>query len=208
MMMDDRRNRDRLKKANEHLDHAVEALRQVVFSEIEKNEQRKIFTTKQIYDILRLRSHLAVHGHRKKLRAELRRLQKQKTPSPQEQERLWQELERLDALCHTPNVKEKIEEITAGILRKNGKWTAAYADAEKRSQELAERLHRTQRRLNAAKLWLSRENPRTLYRVIKPQTGKSTTSGATTIHSPSVMKSAATLIADEGSRTTGGAVKW
>lgn len=228
LMMDDRRNRDRLKKANEHLDHAVEALRQVVFGEIEKDEQRKFFTTKQIYDILRrqyyaqkreylksldrtkqlkkkvisqnralsMAEDLYLKGARKKLRAELRRLQKQKTPSPQEQERLRKELERLNALCQTPAAKEKIEEIAVGILRKNGRWIAAHADAEKRSQELAERLHRTQQRLNAAKLWLSRENPRTLYRVIKPKTGNTITSGATTAHSHSVMKSAATLIAD------------
>ena len=228
MMMDDRGNRDRLKKANEHLDHAVEALRQVVFGEIEKDEQRKIFTTKQIYDILRrqyfaqkreylksldrtrqlkkkvisqnralsMAEDLYLKGARKKLRAKLRQLQKQKTSPPQEQERLRQELERLDALCQTPAAKEKIEEIAAGILRKNGKWAVAYAAAEKRGQELAERLHLTQRRLNAAKLWLSRENPRTLYRVIKPKAGSNTTSGATIAQSPSVLKSAAILIAD------------
>lgn len=225
LMMNDRRNRDRLKKANEHLDHAVEALRQAVFGEIEKDEQRNIFTTKQIYDILRrqyyaqkreylksldrtkqlkkkvisqnralsMAEDLYLKGARKKLRAKLRQLQKQKTPSPQEQERLRQDLERLDALCQTPAAKEKIEEIAAGILRKNGRWIAAHADAEKRSQELAERLHQTQRRLNAAKLWLSRENPRTLYRVIKPNARSGI---APTTQSPSVIKSAATLIAD------------
>ena len=136
---------------------------------------------------------LYLKGARKKLRAELRKLQKQKVPSSQEQERLRQESERLDALCQSPAAKEKIEEIAAGILRKNGKWAAAYADAEKRSQELAERLHRTQRRLNAAKLWLSRENPRTLYRVIKTKAGSGT---APATQSPSVIKSAAALIAD------------
>ena len=102
-------------------------------------------------------------------------------------------MERLDALCQTPAAKEKIEEIAAGILRKNGRWIAAHADAEKRSQELAERLHQTQRRLNAAKLWLSRENPRTLYRVIKPNARSGI---APTTQSPSVIKSTATLIAD------------
>lgn len=53
MLMNDRPNRNKLKKANEHLDHAVEALRQVVFAEAIKEEHRTIFTTGQIYEILR-----------------------------------------------------------------------------------------------------------------------------------------------------------
>ena len=150
---------------------------------------------------------LYLKGARKKLRADLRRLKKQEkilaesesvssaqaTALLQERQRLMQEQERLDAFCQEPAPKAKIEEIAAGILRKNGKWATAYAEAEKQSLELAERLHQTQRRLNAAKLWLSRENPRTLYRVIKPKAG----SGATpATHSPSVIKSAAAVIAD------------
>ena len=41
------------------------------------------------------------------------------------------ELERLNALCQKPEAKAKIEEIAAGILRKNGKWATAYAEAER-----------------------------------------------------------------------------
>ena len=239
MMMDDRRNRDRLKKANEHLDHAVEALRQVVFGEIEKAEGRKIFTTKQIYDILHrqyyaqkreyqkslertamlkkkvitqnralsMAEDLYLKGTRKKLRADLRRLKKQEkilaenesvssaqaTALLQERQRLMQEQERLDALCQTPAAKEKIEEIAAGILRKNGKWATAYDEAEKRSQELADRLHLTQKRLNAVKQWLSRENPRTRYRLVTPKTSPQ---GTTRENDTALVKSAASVIAD------------
>ena len=236
LLMNDQQNRDRLKKANEHLDHAVEALRQVVFDEAIKAEHRKIFTTGQIYEILRrqyyaqkreyqkslertaqlkkkvisqnralsMAEDLYLKGARKKIRADLRRAasplgrrrKKQETPSLQEQEKLVQELARLNALCQTPAAKEKIEEIAAGILRKNVKWTSAYANAEKHSQELAERLHQTQRRLNAVKLWLSRENPRTLYRLVKPKSKNGIASELTVKQDTSVVKSAVAVIAD------------
>ena len=78
----------------------------------------------------------------------------------------------------------------------NEKWAKAYAEAERHSQELADRLYQTQKRLNAVKHWLSRENPRTLYRVVKPKSGDSTASGMTANHDTSVVKSAVTVIAD------------
>ena len=136
---------------------------------------------------------LYLKGARKKIRSELRRLQKQQEPPLQEQERLMQELERLNALCQKPEAKAKIEEIAAGILRKNGKWATAYAEAEKRSQELADRLHQTQKRLNAVKHWLSRENPRTKYRLVMPKTSPQ---GATRKNDTALVKSAASVIAD------------
>ncbi len=223
--MNDRPNRDKLKKANEHLDHAVEALRQVVFSEAIKEEHRKIFTTGQIYEILQrqyfaqkreyqkslertaqlkkkvisqnralsMAKDLYLKGARKKIRGDLRRLKKLDAPPLQERERLLQELERLNALCQKPEAKAKIEEIAAGILRKNGKWATAYAEAEKRSQELADRLHRTQKRLNAIKHWLSRENPRTKYRLVIPKTSSQ---GAIRENGTALVKSAASVIAD------------
>ena len=225
LLMNDRPNRDRLKKANEHLDHAAEALRQVVFSKAIKEEHRKIFTTGQIYEILRrqyfvqkreyqkslertaqlkkkvisqnralsMAEDLYLKGARKKIRAELRQLQKQQEPPLQEKERLLRELDRLNALCQKPDAKAKIEEIAAGILRKNGKWATAYAEAEKRSQELADRLHLTQKRLNAVKHWLSRENPRTRYRLVMPKTSPQ---GATRENGTALVKSAASVIAD------------
>ena len=228
LLMNDRHNRDKLKKANEHLDHAVEALRQVVFSEAIKEEHRKIFTTGQIYEILRrqyyaqkreyqkslertaqlkrkvisqnralsMAEDLYLKGARKKIRAELRRLKKQEEPPLQKQEKLLQELERLNALCQEPKAKAKIEEIAAGILRKNEKWAKSYAEAEKHSQELADRLHQTQKRLNAVKHWLSRENPRTMYRMVKPKSGDSTAPVTVANHDTSVVKSAVTVIAD------------
>jgi len=207
------------------LDHAVEALRQVVFSEAIKEEHRKIFTTGQIYEILRrqyfaqkreyqkalertaqlkkkvisqnralsMAEDLYLKGKRKKIRGDLRKLKKLDAPPLQEQERLMQELERLNALCQKPETKAKIEEIAAGILRKNGKWTTAYAEAEKRSQELADRLHQTQKRLNAVKHWLSRENPRTKYRLVIPKTSPQ---GAIRENGTALVKSAASVIAD------------
>ena len=225
LLMNDRPNRDKLKKANEHLDHAVEALRQVVFSEAIKEEHRKIFTTGQIYEILQrqyfaqkreyqkslertaqlkkkvisqnralsMAEDLYLKGARKKIRSELRRLQKQQEPPLQEKESLLRELDRLNALCQKPEAKTKIEEIAAGILRKNGKWATAYAEAEKRSQELADRLHQTQKRLNAIKHWLSRENPRTKYRLVIPKTSPQ---GATRENGTALVKSAASVIAD------------
>ncbi len=228
LLINDRPNRDKLKKANEHLDHAVEALRQVVFSEVIKEERRKIFTTGQIYEILRrqyyaqkreyqkslertaqlkrkvisqnralsMAEDLYLKGARKKIRAELRRLQKQEEPPLQKQEKLLQELERLNALCQEPKAKAKIEEIAAGILRKNEKWAKSYAEAEKRSQELADRLHQTQKRLNAVKHWLSRENPWTMYRMVKPKSRDSTAPVTVANHDTSVVKSAVTVIAD------------
>ena len=225
LLMNDRPNRDKLKKANEHLDHAVEALRQVVFSEVIKEEHRKIFTTGQIYEILRrqyfaqkreyqkslertaqlkkkvisqnralsMAEDLYLKGARKKIRADLRKLKKLDAPPLQEQERLMQELERLNALCQKPEAKAKIEEIAAGILRKNGKWATSYAEAEKRSQDLADRLHQTQKRLNAVKHWLSRENPRTRYRLVMH---KASPQGATRENGTALVKSAASVIAD------------
>ena len=233
LLMNDQPNRDKLQKANEHLDHAVEALRQVVFSEAIKEEHRKIFTTGQIYEILRrqyyaqkreyqksldktaqlkkkvisqnralsmtedLRREASplgyLKGARKKVRAELRRLQKQKGTSQQEQERLLQELDWLNALCQKPEAMAKIEEIAAGILRKNEKWAKAYAEAEKRSQELTDRLHQTQKRLNAVKHWLSRKNPRTRYRLVMH---KASPQGATRENDTAIVKSAASIIAD------------
>ena len=78
----------------------------------------------------------------------------------------------------------------------NEKWAKSYAEAESRSQELADRLHQTQKRLNAVKRWLSRENPQTMYRVIKPKSENSTAPGVTANHDTSVVKSAVTVIAD------------
>lgn len=228
LLMNNRPNRDKLKKANEHLDHAVEALRQVVFSEAIKEEHRKVFTTGQIYEILRrqyyaqkreyqkalertaqlkrkvisqnraltMAEDLYLKGARKKLRAEIRQLKKQEEPPLHKQEKLLQELERLNALCPEPTAKAKIEEIAAGILRKNEKWAKSYAEAESRSQELADRLLQTQKRLNAVKRWLSRENTQTMYRVIKPKSENSTAPGVTANHDTSVVKSAVTVIAD------------
>ena len=207
------------------LDHAVEALRQVVFSEAIKEEHQKIFTTGQIYEILRrqyfaqkreyqkslertaqlkkkvisqnralsMAEDLYLKGARKKIRADLRKLKKLDAPPLQEQERLMQELERLNALCQKPEAKAKIEEIAAGILRKNGKWATSYAEAEKRSQDLADRLHQTQKRLNAVKHWLSRENPWTKYRLVMPKTSPQ---GATRKNDTALVKSAVSVIAD------------
>ena len=136
---------------------------------------------------------LYLKGARKKIRAELRRLQKQQEPPLQEQERLLRELNRLNALCQKPEAKAKIEEIAAGILRKNGKWAKAHAEAEKHSQVLADSLHQTQKRLNAVKHWLSRENPRTRYRLVTPKTSPQ---GATRENDTALVKSAASVIAD------------
>ena len=233
ILMNDRRNRDKLHKANEHLENTVEALRQVVFAEAIKDEHRTIFTTRQLYEILRrqyyaqkrdylkaldnvaklkkkvistnralsMAEDLYLKGSRKKLRADMRRLKKQEarfTASDSTMLKEWQKIERelirLDALCQTPVAKAKIDEIAAGILRKNAKWSEQYAKAEKRSKELAERLHLTQKRLNAVKLWLTHENPRTLYRVVKPKDKSST--GAFTDNNQGLLKSAALVIAD------------
>ena len=102
-------------------------------------------------------------------------------------------MDRLNALCQKPEAKAKIEEIAAGILRKNGKWATTYDEAEKRSQELADRLHLTQKRLNAVKRRLSRENPRTRYRLVTPKTSPQ---GATRENDTALVKSAASVIAD------------
>ncbi len=197
----------------------------MVFSEAIKEEHRKIFTTGQIYEILRrqyfaqkleyqkslertaqlkkkvispnhalsMAEDLYLKGARKKIRAELRQLQKQQEPPLQEKERLLQELDRLNALCQKPEAKAKIKEIAAGILRKNGKWATAYDETAKRSQEIADRLHLTQKRLNAVKRWLSRENPRTRYRLVTPKTSPQ---GATRENDIALVKSAASVIAD------------
>ncbi len=93
------------------------------------------------------------------------------------------------------SAKAKIEGIAAGIMRKNEKWSKAYAEAEKHSQELADRLHQTQKRLNVVKHWLSRENPRTRYRLVKPKTSPPV-QGATRENDTALVKSAASVIAD------------
>jgi len=204
LLMNDRANRDKLKKANEHLDHAVEALRQVVFSEAIKEEQRKIFTTGQIYEILRRQYFAQKREYQKSLErmAQLKKkvISQNRALSMAEdlylkgaRKKIRSELRRLNALCQKPEAKAKIEEIAAGILRKNGKWATAYAEAEKRSQELADRLHQTQKRLNAVKHWLSRENPRTKYRLVIPKTSPQ---GAIRENGTALVKSAASVIAD------------
>lgn len=245
LWMDDRHNRDKLKKANERLENAAETLRQVIFAESIKDESRKIFTTRQLYDILRRRYYglkreyekslaittglkkkvisqnralsmaedLFLKGAKKKLQADLRKLQKQEkwlarqeTISPAQtaaiaetKKRLLQEQERLAALCQEPSAKAKIEEIAAGILRKNEKWAKKYDEADKRSQALAEKLYHTKEQLNAVKYRLSKENPKTMYQVVKPKTDRiaaQVTTPTTVRQEESLAKSAASVIAD------------
>ena len=235
ILMNDRRNRDKLHKANEHLENAVEALRQVVFAEAIKNEHRTILTTRHLYEIMRrqyyaqkrdylkaldnvaklknkvispdralsMAGDLYLKGARKKLRADMRRLKKREarfsasdSTIPKERQKLEREQMRIDALCQRPTDKEKIDEIAAGILRKNATWTEQYANAEKRSQELAARLHLTQKRLNAVKLWLAHENPRTLYRIVKAKDANRTKTGVFADNNQVLLKSATSIIAD------------
>lgn len=241
LSMNDHHNRDKLKKANERLENAAEALRQVIFAESIKDESRKIFTTRQLYGILRRRYYglkreyeksLAIttgfkkkvisqnralamaedvflKGAKKKLRTDLRKLQKQEkwlarqeTISPTQtaavseaKKRLLQEQERLKALCQEPSAKAKIEEIAAGILRKNAKWTKKYEDAQEHSQALAEKLHHAKEQLNAVKYRLAKENPKTMYRIVKPKTDHNTVQTPAN-QEESIAKSAVSVIAD------------
>lgn len=85
----------------------------------------------------------------------------------------------LDNLCQNPDSLNKIEEIAAGILRKNFKFVRMLEETETKAKQLAQRLNHAKEQLDALKIRLDRDKFNTAYKVIP--NGYSNTSAASII---------------------------
>ncbi len=72
----------------------------------------------------------------------------------------------LDSLCQKPDSLNKIEEIAAGILRKNFKFVRQLEETETKAKQLAQRLNHAKEQLDALKIRLDRDKFNTAYKVI------------------------------------------
>ena len=87
---------------------------------------------------------------------------------------LEQKQAELDNLCCQPDAVKKIEEIAAGILRKNYKFVRQLEIAEKRIKEIAQLMHHSKEQLDALKIQLAIDKPNTLYKVNSADTSSNT----------------------------------
>ena len=74
----------------------------------------------------------------------------------------------LDARCQLPDSQQKIEEIAAGILRKNFKHVRRLEEVEARAKELTLRMNRAKTQMLVLKELLDREKSSTRYKVLLP----------------------------------------
>ena len=80
---------------------------------------------------------------------------------------------RLNSLLQKSDSQEKINEIAAGILRKNAKFVNQYEQAVIRSKELAQNLKHANEQMKILKIHVNIDKPRTCYRLNKSSTDKS-----------------------------------
>lgn len=92
---------------------------------------------------------------------------------------LEQKQAELDNLCQQPDAAKKIEEIAAGILRKNYKFVRQLEETETKAKQLTQRLNHAKEQLDALKIRLDRDKFNTAYKVIS--NGYSNTSAASII---------------------------
>ena len=115
-------------------------------------------------------------------------LVKQKTLLDLEKSRLSQlklSLQRkqieLDNLCQKPDSLKKIEEIAAGILRKNFKFVRQLEETETKAKQLAQRLNHAKEQLDALKFRLDHDKISTRYKLITPENSSTNISAASII---------------------------
>ena len=104
-------------------------------------------------------------------------LTKQRTLLELEKERLdqiklalQQKQSELDSLCQTLEAQRKIEEIAAGILRKNYKFVLRLEEIETHEKELIPRIYHVKEQLKALEERVALDKVGTRYRVTKPDT--------------------------------------
>ena len=100
-------------------------------------------------------------------------LTKQRTLLEQEKTRLDQiklslqkKESELETLCQPHEAQRKIEEIAAGILRKNFRFVRQLEEVESREKELIPRINHSKEQLNALEVCIARDKVGTCYRVI------------------------------------------
>ena len=71
-----------------------------------------------------------------------------------------------DSLCQKPDSLNKIEEIAAGILRKNFKFVRMFEETETKAKQRSQRFNHTKEQLDALKIRLDRDKFSTAYKVI------------------------------------------
>ena len=104
-------------------------------------------------------------------------LMKQKTLLEMEKTRLDQlkfslqkKQTELDSLCQTHEAQRKIEEIAAGILRKNYKFVRQLEEIETREKELTPRIHHIKEQMKALEERVALDKVGTRYRVTTSDT--------------------------------------
>ena len=76
---------------------------------------------------------------------------------------------------------EKIEEIAAGILRKNFKFVRQPEETETKAKQLAQRLNHAKEQLDALKIRLDHDKISTRYKLVMPEKSSTNTSTASII---------------------------
>ena len=74
----------------------------------------------------------------------------------------------LEKICQEPEAQAKIELIAAGILRKNYKFVRQLEEVESRAKQLVERMSHAKAQIEALKLRLELDKPRTCYKLATP----------------------------------------
>lgn len=94
---------------------------------------------------------------------------------------LQQKQDELESLCQKSESVKKIEEIAAGILRKNLKLVRQLEETENQAKKLTQRMTHAKEQLDALKIRLDRDKLSTRYNLITPENSSTNTSAAATI---------------------------
>ena len=94
---------------------------------------------------------------------------------------LEQKQVELESLCQKPDSLKKIEEITAGILRKNYKFVRQLEEAETQAKKLTQRMNHAKEQLDALKIRLECDKRNTHYKTVTAENSPSNFSAADTI---------------------------
>ena len=92
-------------------------------------------------------------------------LELEKTRLDQIELSLQNKQNELETLCQPHEAKRKIEEIAAGILRKNFRFVRQLEQVEKHAKELIERINHAKEQLDALEIRVARDKINTRYRV-------------------------------------------
>ena len=182
----------------ENLNQTSEKLRDKIFME---NPKQEIFSTKEVYEILRrqyfdlkkeqdklserekflqskiitparamkMAENIFVKGDWKKYRATVREFEKKKSSLTEReiaimQKTLEAEKNRLEIIC--TNSHSKIEEIAAGILRKNQKYFRQFEETRNEMQKNSGRIKHLASQLESLKNRLAKEKTAHFFKVV------------------------------------------